>query len=699
MALLLSFFLVRWYWVLLAGLLTAVPSSADPSSPQHSLTPLLYTPLPLGTIKPLGWLRSELESMASGLAGHEADFYRFVTHSTWLGGDQEYSGLNEAFPYWFNGLVPLAYGLDDERLKGQVRDAVRAALARQQSDGWIGPETGAARNFWARYPFFLGCIQLCEAEPAMRAEVLPPLHRFVKLMNSMLHDGGAGYLLKSGDTLSEEDHGWGRVRVADMMITLIWLLENDPAGQEGILFENLEMLREGAIDWAAWYQEGVYIKEDLNSVPLEYTRANFPYEHGVNVGQGLKTGAVINRFSPNTTQLTTARRAVDWTFTHHGSSSGTILADERLQGLGPYYGSELCTTVETIYSLTYLYHALGDPSLADRAEKAAFNALPAALTPDHWGHQYVSLPNQAWAADLRAYSPTGETPYWNVNPLGNIYGLEPNYPCCTVNHPQGYPKFLAGSWARMEGGFAHTLLGPSRLEVDGMSVECVTDYPFSDVLTYTVNASSPLILHLRIPTWSTSASITSGSDLTRVSPEANGLHTLTLPSGSSTFTLHLSRSLTLEPRANNTIALHHGPLLYALSIKPLVTVSPHRDSSQGAAAGGQPVLVRDWSITNGSAWNVAVDPSTFVYKERGGGPSLPVWGPGGPPGYIEGRGCKIEWDVWKGVPGPVPLGRKCLGESFGVRFVPVGSMPVWMAEVPVVDLSGGDGGGDEDERH
>lgn len=218
--------------------------------------------------------------MASGLAGHEHDFYRFVAESSWLGGGSEYSKLNEGFPYWFNGIVPLAYGLDDERLKQQVRQTINVVLERRSSDGWIGPETGGARNFWARYPILLGMIQLVEADASYRQSVLPALHDFVALQNKMLKNDYEGYLEKPGDALSSEDHGWGRVRVADMMITLQWLYEHDPAGQEITLMENMDFLRRGQIDWAEWYREGDYIKEDFSTVPEEKLKPIFAYAHG-----------------------------------------------------------------------------------------------------------------------------------------------------------------------------------------------------------------------------------------------------------------------------------------------------------------------------------------------------------------------------------------------------------------------------------
>ncbi len=98
-----------------------------------------------------------MELMADGLAGHEFDFYSYVKHSAWTGGHHDYSDLHEAAPYWFNYIVPLAYGLNNPRLKDQVRQFVQFVVTAQSWDGWLGPElSDASRDLWARFPLMLG---------------------------------------------------------------------------------------------------------------------------------------------------------------------------------------------------------------------------------------------------------------------------------------------------------------------------------------------------------------------------------------------------------------------------------------------------------------------------------------------------------------------------------------------------------------
>ncbi|EON63995.1 hypothetical protein W97_03225 [Coniosporium apollinis CBS 100218] len=625
------------------------------------------------------------------------DFYHYVAQSPWLGGSAEYSGLNEGFPYWFNGIVPLAYGLDDARLKIQVKEAVDYVLAHQADDGWIGPENGTARNFWARYPVFLGLIGLVEADPEVYQEsVLGALEKFMRLMNQMLKDDHRGYLYHEGDELSEFDFTWGRVRVADMMISLQWMYEKHPRDIGLLLLENMQFLLNGAIDWAYWFSEGVFIKQDLNTLPEDVAVSSplFPYVHAVNAGQGLKSGAALRRFSHNDTLLESTRRGVNWTFTYHGSASGTVLGDERLAGLSPFYGSETCTVVETMYSMSYLYQALGDGSFADRAESLAYNELPVHMTPDWWARQYVTQPNQPFSQKL------ADKPFWNTNEWSQTYGLEVNYPCCTVNFPQGLPKFLSNSFVRVgANGLAHAFLSPAALTTTlpsgtQITVNCTTNYPFANTLIYTIAASAAFEFHLRFPTWATSSTRLSlpYQRPMSVQPDSHtGLHAIVIQPGITTLTYYIGPETILEHRANDTVAVHRGALLYALEIGSTNASTPPKDfrTNEPFSNATFPEQARDYEIANTTAWNIAIDPTTLVFHAAEGELGNP-FEPGMPPSWFTVRGCEIEWGLWKGVPDAPPVGerRKCVGEAREVRLVPLGGAKVHMVDLPTIDLAG-----------
>jgi hypothetical protein len=97
-----------------------------------------YIKLPLGTVKPAGWLKSQLEAQAAGLTGNIDEFWPDLVNSSWHGGDGE---AWERGPYFLDGLVPLAYLLDDERLKEKVNRWVQPIIASSRDSGWYGTKT------------------------------------------------------------------------------------------------------------------------------------------------------------------------------------------------------------------------------------------------------------------------------------------------------------------------------------------------------------------------------------------------------------------------------------------------------------------------------------------------------------------------------------------------------------------------------
>ena len=79
---------------------------------------------------------------------------------------------------------------------------------------------------------------------------------------------------------------------------------------------------------------------------------------------------------------------------YHGVPNGMFSCDEHLAGLDPSHGTELCTVVETMFSLEIALSTFGEAALGDRLEKIAYNALPGTFNDTMWAHQYDQQSNQ-----------------------------------------------------------------------------------------------------------------------------------------------------------------------------------------------------------------------------------------------------------------------------------------------------------------
>ena len=111
-------------------------AAAKAPAPAAGLAPLAFTPLPIGAIRPTGWLLRQLRIQADGLTGHLDEFWPDVGQSQWFGGKAE--GWERA-PYWLDGAVPLAWILNDEPMKARITRYVDHIVTHQRPDGWYSP--------------------------------------------------------------------------------------------------------------------------------------------------------------------------------------------------------------------------------------------------------------------------------------------------------------------------------------------------------------------------------------------------------------------------------------------------------------------------------------------------------------------------------------------------------------------------------
>src|SRR5690606_9521636 len=107
--------------------------------------PLVEKPfmeLPLGSIKAKGWLAEMLIRQRDGATGRLDKLYPLGMgeRNGWLGGDGDQW---ERGPYWIDGLLPLAYLLDDDQLKVKAQQWVEWAIQSQNELGYFGP----AKNY------------------------------------------------------------------------------------------------------------------------------------------------------------------------------------------------------------------------------------------------------------------------------------------------------------------------------------------------------------------------------------------------------------------------------------------------------------------------------------------------------------------------------------------------------------------------
>jgi hypothetical protein len=635
-------------------------AGAGPVGPSDALAAPALRPLPLGAIRPRGWLERQLRLQAAGLSGHLDEFWPDVAQSQWFGGRAE--GWERA-PYWMDGLIPLAWVLDDARLKEKAAEHVGQILAAQRSDGTFGPMAIAP----AERPYDLWAILLA--------------NKMLVQYHEVSGDDRTGRAVEASLRSLERSvaraplFGWGKYRWFEGLIPIYYLHQRTG---EAWLLDLARSLRAQGTDYTALYAG------DAVTVPTP-RRGRWTWDkHVVNTAMAPKAAALAWRLDQRPADREFPGRMLALLDRYHGQVTGMFTGDECLAGRNPVQGTELCSVVEFLYSLEVLASVLGDPALGDRLERVAFNALPATFAPDMWAHQYDQQVNQVQCT----INPEHQ---WTTNgPESNLYGLEPNYGCCTSNMHQGWPKLTAHLWmATADGGLAAVAYAPSaaRFEPGGVpvTVELDTDYPFRETLTLTVSPDRPVRfpLLLRVPAWADGATVrVAGADPTAMAPGA--FHRLDRQwDGRTTVSLRFPMRPRVTVRYNDALAVERGPLVYSLLLEEEWTRvnadKPHRELPHG-----------DFEVRPATPWNygLVLDPDAaeqgLTFEER------PV---GERPFAPEGAGMRARvagrrlpgWKLEHGWAGEIAPGVQASDEALTeLTLVPYGCTNIRVTEFPRV---------------
>ncbi len=617
----------------------------------------VFLPLPPGDIRPGGWLLNQLRIQANGLSGNLDEFWQDVAESGWIGGKAE--GW-ERGPYWLDGIVPLAFLLDDERLKAKVQRWMDYILTHQHPDGWLGPVQDERYERYQTYdpwPVFVTLKAMMQYHEATGdARVIPVMERFLRRLDSLLDERPL--------------FSWGKSRWADLVLSVHWLYEHT---QENWLLDLAAKAHEQGYDWRKHFAEFQYKTKMKAEDCIQST-------HVVNNGMAVKQPGVWFRQSGDEGDRDSVFQIIETLDAYHGQATGLFTGDEHYAGKDPSQGTELCAVVEYMFSLENLISILGDAELGDRLEKLAFNALPATFTPDMWAHQYDQQANQVIC------KVSEDRIYTNNGPAANIFGLEPNYGCCTANMHQGWPKFASHLWMKTaDDGLAAVAYAPCTVttEIAGseVQIELKTDYPFDDTLQFTVKADQPVRfpLRLRIPGWSEAAEVTvQGNDPTPA--KAGEFSCIEREwSGCTSVTLRLPMRVKVQRRYHNSVSIERGPLVYALKMeedwRQISGEAPHAD----------------WEVYPKSAWNYALQINEDCPEESIKFESQPVgecpFSPDGAPTSAKAQGRRVpEWTIEHNAAGPLPESPVKSTEPLeNLTLIPYGCTNLRVTEFPTTE--------------
>ena len=591
--------------------------------PAGAQSPMVYEDGLLDDIKPKGWLKTFLDAQKDGMTGKPESMSYPYDSNLWDGEivrNTESYGSDwwryEQTAYYTDGLLRLAYLLDEPTLIQKAEAGIKYTISHPDSTGRLPHATFKKASMWPMAVFWRAIKAYYDKT---RDEEIPKI----------LEKHYLSYPVK-------EIEKWRNIVSLEGML---WTYSKTG---------NKELLERARTAWD---------RGKFGDLTFEACMADMlPFMHGVTYCEELKLPLLLYTYTGEKPYLDAALNAYRVLERDHILPDGVHSSAEALLGNGNIINShETCDVSDLTWTLGYFMQITGEAEWADRIEKAVFNAGMGSVTNDFKALQYFSSVNQ--------FRLTGDSNHNGFFHGSTWMAYRPTHQteCCAGNVHRFMPNYVGRMWLRNEdGGIVAAMYGPSELNFktqEGVTISLSeeTEYPYEGKVVFRISADKPVTFDFsyRIPGWADGASVKLGKKKLNDSYATKGkFHKIQIKAGRKPVILELNfpmepqlktlgvgcfaydkvaekyfkRGGGVEPTsvknssvdssegltANvQSVYVQRGPLLYSYAIPQNKTEdSKVYENMNGKVPGDS--SFKCWSIEPAGAWNYAVDISKEV---------------------------------------------------------------------------------------
>lgn len=527
--------------------------------------------LPLGAIRPQGWLNDQMQLM-SNLQRRIGALSGFVKDGEWSGG--------ESLPRYVRGLILLSSALDDKMLKEKIASFISPIFASANEGGDFGP-----KNTLSQTPKIEAVKALLTYYEATGNErVLPFLKKFFKnqfnthTVSAMWFDSRARLLeeIEAIDAVYKETdlewlHDLGEI-LRDASCDWFKIASRFPykkpynryISQTALKHVQKVVLNGESVEKAA-KRHKPFTPEYADKEWKKRAHQRAVTTSGVNIAKAIKYPVTYGRFIGDKDLSLISLKMISALEKHYGTPLGAFSCSPRLASNKGVCAVDVESAVEMMESLVEVIRETRDYHAVDLLEKIAFNLVPGACFEDCSAVQDTVFVNQVEASASR------KLPYSDA--VGSFFTKKASRGAIAAL--SAYPIYMQAACMTCDNELNFLTYTPCIMDIAvGGAILTIaerTGYPFRNTVVFKVEQATvdtEVKINFRVP-GGTMMQLISGGQV--VASGTKEISVKCILKTGSTFMLKMNIPLAVEENSDGSESLYKGNLLMSLKLPYEIT--------------------------------------------------------------------------------------------------------------------------------